>query len=107
MKSISSRLPQSEIHTVVQELLHWKPSDGFGALPCEGDKYIDEDSGEEVEISAPQWDERIDTAKNVNWITTVTTLIEGNIKVSKQYACLTQRGTYHERYRPTLRGMTS
>jgi len=99
--------PQSVIHTVVQGILHWKPSDGFGALPCEGDKYIDDVSGEEVEIATPQWDERVDTIKNVNWIGTVTALIERNIKVSDQYTCLTQRGADLKRCRPTLRGMTS
>ena len=50
-----------------QDLLHWKPLDGFGALPNEGDKYQDDDSGNEVEISASHWDEWIDTTSNVNW----------------------------------------
>lgn len=88
-KLASSWLPQSEIHTTVQSLLHWKPSDGFAALPHEGDKYQDNDSGNEVEISAPHWDERIDTASNVIWMANVTTLIEGNVKVSNKYTFMT------------------
>ncbi len=84
----SSWLPQSKVHTTVLGLLHWKPSDGFEALPNEGDKYQDDGSGDEVEISAPHWDEWIDTASNVNWMANVATLIEGNIKVSNKYAFL-------------------
>lgn len=85
----SSWLPQSEIHTTVQGLLHWKPLDGFGALPHEGDKYQDDDSGNEVEISAPHWDERIDSIKNVDWMGNVTILIKGNINVSNRHTLLT------------------
>ena len=62
--------------------------DGFGELPHEGDKYQDVESGKEVEISAPGWDERIDSPKNVNWIVKVTNLIEGSIKVINIYALL-------------------
>lgn len=51
---------------------------------------MDDDSGEEIDISAPQWDERIDTVKNVNWITSVTTLIEENIQVGDNYTYLTR-----------------
>lgn len=81
---------QSEVHLGVQGILHWNPSDGIEALPCEGDKYTDDESGEESKINTPQWDERINSVPNVTWVNTVITLIEQNIKVSNKYICLTK-----------------
>ena len=107
LKGASSWLPQSETHATVQSFLHWKPSDGFGELPQDGDKYQDSDSGNEVEISAPCWDERIDSVKNMKWITNVINSIDGNMKVISIYALLTQKGTYRKIFRPQSRRMTS
>ena len=73
----------------MQSLLLWKPSDGFGGLPQDGDKRYDNGSDKEVEINAPCWDERIDSMKNMSWIANMTNLLDENIKVINIYTPLT------------------
>ena len=67
-------------HLVVQEVLGWKPSQGKDSLPRRGDMHKN-DRGQDEQIDARDWDDRVDSVTIKPWIEKVTGMMVERIEV--------------------------
>ena len=67
-------------HTVIQEALDWKASDGPATLQERG--VYQNEEGSDSEVDLPDWDDRVDSLINKPWVERMARAVAGRIEVS-------------------------